>query len=187
VRVSTRDDARKLLALAEARVAHGRVGMEPVVALPKCGPLMEEWVGTLVNRNAGDDRSRYRRHLKATFEDVLVRDAQEIGVVMVWIDRQRKAGDLSGGSIRHNMNLLSRFFSWAIERGFAKVNPVRQIPVGKSFSGCGSSGASCRARRPRTSSSPRRWRRTASVADRGRATARSTSRTAGTPPPRLAA
>jgi hypothetical protein len=58
VRVETREDARKLLALAEARVAQGRVGMEPIVALPKCGPLMEEWVGTLANRNAADDRNR---------------------------------------------------------------------------------------------------------------------------------
>ena len=70
VRVETRDDARKLLALAEARVAQGRVGMEPIVELPKCGPLMEEWVGTLANRNAADDRSRYQRHIKAAFEDM---------------------------------------------------------------------------------------------------------------------
>jgi integrase len=131
VRVSTRDEARQLLALAEARVAQGRVGMEPIVALPKCGPLMDEWLETLANRNAADDRSRYKRHIRAAFADMLVRDAQEIGPVMTWMDRQRKAGKLSEASIRHNMNLLSRFFSWAVERGFAKVNPVRQIPVGK--------------------------------------------------------
>jgi hypothetical protein len=58
---------------------------------------MEEWVGTLANRNAADDRSRYKRHIKAAFEDMLVRDAQEIGPVMTWIDRQRKAGDLFRG------------------------------------------------------------------------------------------
>jgi len=131
VRVATKEEARKLLAMAEARVAQGRVGMEAVVALPNCGPLMEKWIATLVNRNAQDDRTRYERHLKAAFEGMLVRDAQEIGPVMTWIDRQRKAGELSEASIRHNVNLLSRFFSWAVERGFAKVNPVRQIPVGK--------------------------------------------------------
>ncbi|MBI2373303.1 MAG: site-specific integrase [Deltaproteobacteria bacterium] len=32
---------------------------------------------------------------------------------------------------RHNLNLLSRFFGWAIERGYATINPVRQIPVGR--------------------------------------------------------
>jgi site-specific recombinase XerC len=39
-------------------------------------------------------------------------------------------GELSDASIRHNMNLLSRFFSWAIARGKASINPVRQIPMG---------------------------------------------------------
>jgi site-specific recombinase XerC len=46
------------------------------------------------------------------------------------IDEQRAAGELGEASIRHNMNLLSRFFSWAIARGKASINPVRQIPMG---------------------------------------------------------
>ena len=33
--------------------------------------------------------------------------------------------------MRHNLNLLSRFFAWAIERGHASMNPVRQIPFGR--------------------------------------------------------
>jgi integrase len=33
--------------------------------------------------------------------------------------------------MRQNVNLLSRFFSWAVERGHASVNPVRLIPQGK--------------------------------------------------------
>jgi len=33
---------------------------------------------------------------------------------MEWIDDQRAAGELSDASIQHNMNLMSRFFSWAI-------------------------------------------------------------------------
>ena len=49
---------------------------------------------------------------------------------MEWIDEQRAAGELGEASIRHNMNLLSRFFSWAIARGKASLNPVRQIPMG---------------------------------------------------------
>ena len=75
----------------------------------------------LTNRNAADDRSRGRRHLLPAFE---------LGAVMEWIDEQRAAGELSDASIRHNMNLLSRFFSWAITRGKASINPVRQIPMG---------------------------------------------------------
>jgi integrase len=49
---------------------------------------------------------------------------------MEWIDEQRAACELGEASIRHNMNLLSRFFSWAIARGKASINPVRQIPMG---------------------------------------------------------
>jgi hypothetical protein len=53
VRVETREDAREMLALTEARVAQGRVGLEQTVALPKCGPL----IGTLANRNGADDKT----------------------------------------------------------------------------------------------------------------------------------
>jgi integrase len=42
-----------------------------------------------------------------------------------------KKTNLSGQSRRHLLNLVSRFFSWAIERGLATVNPVKMIPQGK--------------------------------------------------------
>ncbi len=50
---------------------------------------------------------------------------------MRWIDDQRAEGKLADATIRHNLNLMSRFFSWAIERGYAELNPVRQIPTGR--------------------------------------------------------
>jgi site-specific recombinase XerC len=43
--------------------------------------------------------------------------------------RKPKAGRLSDGSIRHNLNLLSRFFSWAVIREHVAANPVRSIPT----------------------------------------------------------
>lgn len=61
-------------------------------------------------------------------------EAVTLDVVMTWLDEQSaRTGKekLSPGSIRHNLNLLSRFFSWAVERGHATFNPVRQIPIGK--------------------------------------------------------
>ena len=112
VRVATREDARKLLVQAEARVAQGRVGLEPVVALPRCGPLMGEWIGTLANRNAQDDRTRYQRHIRAVFEGMLVRDAQEIGPVMLWIDRQRKAADRGRQAPRCHCRPVIRAYGW---------------------------------------------------------------------------
>jgi hypothetical protein len=46
----------------------GRLGMEPKQAPAMVLPLMEEWITTLTNRNAADDRSRYKRHLRPAFE-----------------------------------------------------------------------------------------------------------------------
>jgi site-specific recombinase XerC len=67
--------------------------------------------------------------------------ATELGPIMKWVADQRaarkvdesgkKVEGLSDGSIRHNLNLLSRFFAWAIEHGHTQVNPVRMIPHGK--------------------------------------------------------
>jgi hypothetical protein len=44
---------------------------------------------------------------------------------------------LSGQTRRHCFNLLSRFWSWAIERGYAEVNPCRMVPQGKRPQGAG--------------------------------------------------
>ena len=38
---------------------------------------------------------------------------------------------IAEGSIRHNLNLLSRFFGWMKEHGHATTNPVRELPMGK--------------------------------------------------------
>jgi len=127
----TKSDAQLLLASAELRVSQGLVGILPLEESQRCGPLMDEWLAGLTNRNAGDDRSRFRLHVSSEFADMDMDELQSIAPVMAWIDKQRQNGDLSGGSIRHNLNLLSRFFSWAVERGHTQINPVRMIPVGK--------------------------------------------------------
>lgn len=126
----TKAQARRYVEEIEARIAAGKVGIEQPTQLAKCGDLMRQWSDALVNRNATDDRNRMRLHLLPVFEAKTVPEIT-LAVVMSWIDQQRAAGKLSDGSIRHNLNLLSRFFSWAIERGHATVNPVRQIPQSK--------------------------------------------------------
>lgn len=132
LRVPTKDEARKMLAQIEARIAEGRVGIETRAADPLCGPLMDQWIATLSNRNKQDDKTRYERHVRPYWANRTMGEAQQLRAVMTWLDLQKGAGNtLSSGSIRHNMNLLSRFFSWALERDYGTVNPVRQIPVGK--------------------------------------------------------
>jgi integrase len=110
------------------------------------GELADEWEKTLTNRSAKDDRSRLRKHLLPTFAKMRV-DQVHLADVMTWIDKMRSMsipaekrrgrrlassdGKLSDATVRHSLNLLSRFFSWAVERGHAPLNPVRQIPTGK--------------------------------------------------------
>jgi integrase len=114
----------------KARIAAGKFGVERPEETHRCGPLMEEWMAALSNRNAQDDRSRVRRHLLPVFADLTLK-AVTLPVVMRWIDRMRADGKLAPASMRHCLNQLSRFFSWAIERGYASLNPVKQIPTGK--------------------------------------------------------
>lgn len=104
-----------------------------------CGNLMDEWEKTLTNRNAKIDKGRLAKHVRPEFKDQPVR-AVEVKHVMRWIDKQRavkrvvdgqEVQALSDASVRQNMNLLSRFFSWAITRGHCDVNPVRNIPTGQ--------------------------------------------------------
>ncbi len=135
--VRTKMDGRKRLASIEARVAAGKPGMEgdepapPKPVIGACGPLIDLWLKTLHNRNAHDDELRAKKHLKPIWDSIQMVQAQEMAPVMGWLDDMRASGELSEQSMRHNLNLLSRFFSWAIERGHARMNPVRMIPMGK--------------------------------------------------------
>ena len=128
-RQATKAQAKRFVAEIESRIARGLVGMEDADDAPAFKPLFQSFLDGLVNRNADDDRSRGKRHLAPKFDRMQLADV-DLGAVMEWIDEQRAAGQLSDASIRHNMNLLSRFFSWAIARGHAAINPVRQIPMG---------------------------------------------------------
>jgi integrase len=134
---STKETASKYLAQIEARVANGKIGIEEPVEVPLAGVLLEQWAETLTNRNAEDDRRRMKKHLLPKFKKRHLQDIT-MTVLLDWIGEQRdrvspatKKRILADGSIRHNLNLLSRFFSWAVERGHVGVNPVRQIPQGK--------------------------------------------------------
>lgn len=136
----TKLEAERYLHEVETRLMKGRLGMESKAPSAPVVALMDEWSASLSNRNADDDRSRYKRHVRPAFDGKSLSAALELGTIMSWIDDQRRArrqGEdgkllgLSDASIRHNMNLVSRFFSWAILHGHATVNPVRMIPMGK--------------------------------------------------------
>jgi integrase len=125
--------ARQEAARVEREVAAGRDPFPDAIVVPSAGgaagPLLRQWADTLKNRNARDDRSRITRHLDPEFGKIKVEQIT-LPVVMTWIDKLADS-DLSPQSQRHALGLLSRFFSWCIERGLASANPVRMVPIGK--------------------------------------------------------
>jgi hypothetical protein len=126
----TMDDARKQLAVVEARVSQALPPVREQLPLPAdLRPLLERWRDGLSNRNANDDRSRIDRHILTRFGGLTV-EKLTLAEIMNWLDELKKTA-LSGQTRRHLLNLVSRFFSWAIERGLATVNPVKMIPQGK--------------------------------------------------------
>lgn len=129
-RQPTKTLARKYLAQVESRIASGKVGLKEASPSPRCKALMTTWSEGLTNRYAKGDQGRAKKHLIPVFGKFTV-ERVDLARIMQWLDDERAKDELSNGSIRHNLNLLSRFFSWAIERGHADVNPVRQIPTGR--------------------------------------------------------
>lgn len=122
--------ARRFLEQIEARIAAGHVGIEQKREEPTCAELLEDWMSGMSNRTAYKDRIDVRRVLVPAFGDVRL-TAIDLPAVMRWLDSQRAGGQLADSSIRRYLGLLSRFFAWAIERGYTDINPVRQIPTNK--------------------------------------------------------
>lgn len=130
VRQETRREALKVAQALEAQAERRRLGMEaPEGAGLLFGEIARRWEVGLINRSAYDDRSRLRLHIIPRFGSMRFAELT-LPVLMGWIDELR-AGRLGPGSQRHLLNIVSRIFGWAIERGLATVNPVRQIPTGR--------------------------------------------------------
>lgn len=131
VRVESRKDAAAIARQLEAQAERRRYGIEaPESAGLLVGDLLTRWENSLVNRSAYDDRSRLRLHVRPRFGSMRLADVT-LPVLMQWLDELRAARQVAPGTQRHLLNLVSRFFGWAIERGFVAVNPVRQIPAGR--------------------------------------------------------
>lgn len=127
----TRALATKVAIELQARAERMRLGLETErVSAPLCGPLMEQWSMGLMNRSSRDDIGRLRLHVLPRFRPLRL-DQVTLAEIMRWLDDERAAARISPATLRHCLNLVSRFFGWAIERGHATVNPVRSIPPGR--------------------------------------------------------
>jgi integrase len=131
VRVETRREALRIAHKLEGQAERRRYGLEaPEAADEPVGVLLARWADGLTNRSAYDDRSRVRRWIvprwgRARFSEIT------LAAIMLWLDELRAGARLAPGTQRHLLAIMSRFFSWAIERGLAGANPVRSIPTGK--------------------------------------------------------
>jgi integrase len=101
----------------------------PAIVPSSARALLEQWAKSLTNRNAPSDRAMVKKHLVPPFGDMFV-GSITLPVVMDWID-ELAASKLSAQTQRHALGTLSRFFSWAIERGQAVMNPVKMVPPSK--------------------------------------------------------
>lgn len=120
-----------MLAEAERRVKMGLPPFpEPEAPTPTIGSLLEKWLAGLTNKSAPTDRWLTAKHLRPRWAGFKV-DAVNVGDVLAWLDEMQAAGKLSPQSRLANLGLLSRFYSWCVERGHAQINPVAMVPRGR--------------------------------------------------------
>ena len=131
VRQENRRDALRVAQALEAKAERQRFGLEPAEASGQLvGPLMRKWAASLDNRAADTDCGRIDNHVLPRWQGVRVFDV-DLPKIMAWLDAMAEAEEIGPGSQRHCLGLLSRFMSWAVERGHAQRNPCRDIPPGR--------------------------------------------------------
>lgn len=124
----------KVAAQLEAKAERQRVGLEaPEQSAARCGPLMRKWAAGLANRSADIDCGRIDKHVMPRWQKVRLVDVN-LAAVTAWLDDLADPDDdddeLSPGSRRHLLGLLSRFLAWAQQRGHVARNVIRDLPSG---------------------------------------------------------
>jgi len=124
----TGDLATEVARALAARAERVRLGIDRPPS-PLCGPLMKTWSLSLTNRSYRDDIGRLERHVLPRFE-TLPLDQVTLAEVMRWLDDMKRAREISPGTQRHCLNVLSRFLSWAVKAGLLTENTCRLITDG---------------------------------------------------------
>lgn len=125
IRKASEPEAKEEQARVEREVAAGRDPFPAAAAPTLLGPLLAQWTASLTNRSADDDRSRLTKHVLPYWQDIEI-GAVTIRSVMDWIDQLKGIG--TSQTQRHVLNLMSRFWDWAIMRDLATTNPVKLVP-----------------------------------------------------------
>lgn len=133
-RRTQQETKREAVAVArqlEAQEERRRLGLEaPASAALSVRELMERWTAALRNRAARNDKWRIDRHLVPRFGALRIVELT-LAVVMVWLDELAAAAAMKASSQRGLLTLLSRFCSWAVDRGYLQANPCKAIPSGR--------------------------------------------------------
>lgn len=119
--------ARKELARIELALAKGEPVRPGMVHRTGIGALLADWLASITNRSAYEDRKIAERDLIPRFGHLSI-EHLDVEEIQKWLGELAK-GKLSAQSQRHRLNLLSRFFSWCVVWGHSKYNPVKSVPV----------------------------------------------------------
>ena len=131
VHQASKREALMVARAIEAREERRSLGLEPTEgASTSVGELMARWVAALSNRGARNDAYRVRRHLIPAFGALRIAELT-LPRVMMWLDDLGAAGAMKPSSARGLLGLLSRFCSWAVDRGHLPGNPCKAIPNGR--------------------------------------------------------
>lgn len=131
VHQTTKREALAVARAMEAREERRALGLEaPEHASTAVRELLARWTAGLTNRGARNDRYRIDAHLVPHFGGLRISELT-LSAVMLWLDRLAAAGRMKPSSQRGLLALLSRFCSWAVDRGFLASNPCKAIPNGR--------------------------------------------------------
>ncbi len=109
-------------------------GLPPVEKIEKrktVAELAELWTGGLTNRTCEQDKTRVRKYLIPEFGALSMPEI-DMQAIVHWLDKLRAldgTARISSATQRHVFDILSRFLSWGVERGYVASNACRMIPV----------------------------------------------------------
>lgn len=124
--VRTKDEAKKALAVIEANVLQGRLGIASTSG-GTFGDLMAKWLGQITNRAAKKDRGMAQNHILPWFRLMSMVQAGDVKEVIRYLD-SKKAQGLAPNTLKSLITILGRFWAWALERGLSDKNPIRLLP-----------------------------------------------------------
>lgn len=119
----TKTEATRIAEELERTAERVRLGLETRSADLTVGGLFEVWSEAKASlTTAGNDKLRWRLHLKDDLENVPLRQLTPVMLEKLLLSKlraggSREKGKLSPQSVHHNRRVIGRMFRWAIKKG----------------------------------------------------------------------